>query len=1025
MPFNDEPHASLALFDPLVADWFVEAVGQPTAIQTLAWPVIARGEHVLLSAPTGSGKTLTAFLFALERLLLGHWPLGTTRVLYVSPLKALNTDIARNLAQPLAALTARLEDQGADPPAIRIGVRSGDTTPAERAKMIRRPPEILVTTPESLNLLLASQHAPRLFGGLQTVILDEVHAIADGKRGVHLMTGIERLTLLAGEFQRVALSATVSPMSLMAAYVGGATWDGRTHTPRPVTQVAAPGAKQIELTQAQPMARPGLEAADRWRVAAEDIRRLILEHQTTLVFVNSRRAAERLTLAVNDGQPEPLAFSHHGSLSRETRQAVERRLKSGDLRAVIATGSLELGIDIGALDLVVMYETPPGVAATLQRVGRAGHGVGEVSRGVLLSPSGRDMLLATVMADCVAARELEPLAPPRGPLDVLCQVILGLCARDTWDLGDLYDQIRCAWSYHELPRAHFDRVIDLLAGRWARPGQPGLDTRLHVDRLAQTATANPKALRHLATQGGTIPDRGYFTLRVQSSGARLGELDEEYVFERSIGDRLVLGTQAWRIEAINANDVLVSPDPSGGPAPFWRAEDNPRETLFATRVAEFLEAAEGWLASGEGGAGIAAATDLSPEAVAILETYLHSQREATRSPLPHRHHLLAEQLDLKQSGGGLQQLVLHTHWGGRLNVPYALALAAACRRAGQPVRTYGNDNGVLLLADVVPAAADVLEWVRPDNLLDLLREQLPHAAVFGARFREAAGTAMVVSRGFPGRRTPLWLTRQRAKELLEATSDQPDFPLALEAWRACLQDQFDLPTLSTRLAELQAGEIDWSTCSTVQPSPFASGLAWKMTGELMYADDAPTSAASLTDQLLTDLVFDAKLRPALPAAVCDELAAKLARTAPGYAPGTAAELVDLVRDRVWLTAAEWAELLAAVGRDHGLDPAALAAEAAPRLATVQPPGGGALTMALEQVPWLEAVLGHELTDRLSAAERAQLTPPSADLEGLLLAWAAGRGAVALDAFTAALGLPPAQVDAAAAGLAARPAPGPP
>ena len=494
MPVSDRPDRALDLFHPIIRRWFAERVGTPTEVQRRAWPEIASGRHVLVTAPTGTGKTLTAFLWALDRLLTGQMPGGTVRVLYVSPLKALNADVHRNLEVPLSELSERFAAAGEEAPAgyqtVRAAVRSGDTPQSERQKMVRRPPEILITTPESLNLLLTSEGGRSMLGGLETVILDEIHAVAGSKRGTHLITAVERLTLLSGEFQRVALSATVRPLEAIAGFVGGyeveAEGEAWRYTRRPVATVVSEAEKVYDLevrfpASGDPAAPDPLEQpeASVWDLVVPELKRTIHGNRSTLVFANSRRLTEKLTRMVNADEEGDLAYSHHGSLSREVRQVVEERLKRAELPAIVSTSSLELGIDIGALDRVVMVESPRSVASAIQRVGRAGHRVGEVSRGTLLPIYGRDFLDAAVVTRAVLDREIEETRPVRAPLDVLAQVILSMVVAETWDVEELYAFLRSAWPYRDLSRRHFDLVLEMLAGRYAdsrvrelSPGSP-------------------------------------------------------------------------------------------------------------------------------------------------------------------------------------------------------------------------------------------------------------------------------------------------------------------------------------------------------------------------------------------------------------------------------------------------------------------------------------------------------------------------------------------------------------------------
>ncbi len=667
MPGGD----ALDLFHPLIGRWFAERVGEPTEVQRLAWPRIAAGEHVLATAPTGSGKTLAAFLAAIDRLLTGALPCGAVRVLYVSPLKALGNDVQRNLLAPLGELKERFDAAGEPMPEVRVLMRTGDTPSEERARMARRPPEILITTPESLNILLTSRRGRDLLAGVATVILDEVHAVVGSKRGVHLITGVERLARLAGELQRIALSATVRPLDRVARWVGGATIEmvggSIGYRPRPVAVVAATAAKRYDLEVRFPAgsaADPDVAPDRLWDGVVHELRGSLARNRSTLVFANSRRIVEKLTRLVNEDEREELAYSHHGSLSREIRAVVEERLKAGELRGIVATSSLELGIDIGALDEVVLVQTPPTVASAVQRIGRAGHAVGATSRGRFVPLHPTDLLHAAVIARAVLEGEIEELRPLRGALDVLAQVIVSMTATETWPIDDLFNLLRCADPYRDLPRHHFDLVLEMLAGRYAAARIAELKPVVSIDRVDGTVRARPGAERLVYLSGGTIPDRGYFHLRVDGSNALLGELDEEFVWERSVGDAFTLGVQSWRIERITHNDVFVRPTRGhAAMAPFWRADERDRSFALLSRVGEFLESAEPRLGQPALEREVADQHCMHPAAARALVRHLAAQKAATRV-LPHRHRVVVERVTSPQGRGEGAQVILHTLWGG-------------------------------------------------------------------------------------------------------------------------------------------------------------------------------------------------------------------------------------------------------------------------------------------------------------------------------------------------------------------------
>jgi len=538
---SDPPHiadgeSALALFHPLMGAWFADHVGVPTAAQQQAWPRIADGEHVLITAPTGSGKTLTAFLWAIDRLVTGAWPCGHTSVLYVSPLRALNNDIRRNLLTPLKQLRSVFEQAGEEFPDIGVLTRSGDTPQSDRRRMLRHPPEILITTPESLNLLLSSHGGRSILTGLSTVILDEIHAVVGSKRGVHLITGVDRLVQLSGEFQRIALPATVRPLETVAAFVGGfrmaAIGEAEPdYQPRPVTVLESSADKRYDIQVRFPPAAADPDDRDSvWEPLVDEFRSIIQRNTSTLLFTNSRRLCEKLTLFINSDRQQPTAYAHHGALSREIREAVERKLKAGELSAIVATSSLELGIDVGALDEVVLVQSPTSVSSAIQRIGRAGYQVGETSCGTLFPTHSHDFLEAAVLASAIVSRDIEAVRPVTAPLDVLAQVIISMVGIESWDIDELFNVIRCSHPYRELSRKHFDLVLNMLAGRYAHSRVRELKPRVSIDRVDNNVVARKGALQELYLSGGTIPDRGYFHLRHQDYNARIGELDEEFVW---------------------------------------------------------------------------------------------------------------------------------------------------------------------------------------------------------------------------------------------------------------------------------------------------------------------------------------------------------------------------------------------------------------------------------------------------------------------------------------------------------------
>jgi ATP-dependent Lhr-like helicase len=921
-----EKTESLSLFHPLIARWFAEEVGVPTEVQYRSWPKIAEGHHVLITAPTGSGKTLAAFLWAINKLAVGAWSAGHTRVLYISPLKALNNDIHRNLILPLSELHEVFVKAKEAFPQIRVRTRSGDTPEADRRAMLRNPPEILITTPESLNLLLSSRGGRTLLTGLTSVILDEIHAVVGTKRGTHLITAVDRLVLLSGEFQRIALSATVGPMETVAHYVGGFRLEGNGHDPRyiprPVTKLSSrmPKTYDIQIHFPQPD-HPAQSRESVWEFIVGEVKKRVKANRTTLIFVNSRRFCEKLTLKINDGEEHLLAYAHHGSLSREIRQAVEEKLRVGDLKAIVATHSLELGIDIGLLDEVVLFQSPSTISSAIQRIGRAGHGVGQVSRGIFFPTHGQDLLEAAALAPCILAQDLEGVNPVECPLDVLAQVVISMTGLETWDMDELYAFLKTSAPYRHLSRKQFDLVLNMLAGRYANTRIRELRQRISLDRLDNTIAAKKGALLNLYMSGGTIPDRGYFHLRHYKTGGLIGELDEEFVWEATVGETFTLGTQHWRIESITHNDVLVRPAvPKFRSAPFWKGEENNRDFHFSSKIAQFLEGVNHRLDDPDLVRTLVEGHFLENSAAQAIIDFLKSQKEKTHCDLPHRHHLLIERVSSGPGAVPGNQLILHTFWGGRVNRPFAIALDAAWEKQyGHRLEIYAGNDCIAMLLPHEISGADLLTLVSLHHLEDSIRTRLEATGFFGARFRECAGRALLITRNSIRERMPLWMNRLRSQKILDAVSRHAEFPILLEAWRTCFQDEFDMVSLRHVLGELESGIIKWSEAKTTSPSPMAGAIAWRQMNEYMYRGDEPLSSrpSSLRGDLIREVAHTPGLRPVIPAVVAEGFEKKRHRLSSGYSPASERELLDWIKERVIIQEKEWHQLLKAMERDHG------------------------------------------------------------------------------------------------------------
>jgi ATP-dependent helicase Lhr and Lhr-like helicase len=951
---------SLDLFHPIISKWFTEQVGQPTDVQAQAWPRIANREHVLITAPTGSGKTLTAFLWAINQLLTGKWTTGHTSVLYVSPLKALNNDIRRNLITPLDELKKAFEQAGIDFPDIRVLTRSGDTPQSDRMRMQRHPPEILITTPESLNLILSSPNARSMLRDLSTVILDEIHGVINTKRGTHLITAVDRLVPLCGEFQRISLSATIKPLKTVANFVGGLTIDGSSHNPRyterPVSIIKSEANKQYDVHVRFPE-----EALDwhthesLWDPLVEDFKRIVGQNRSTLFFTNGRRLCEKMTHKINDGEDHTIAYSHHGSLSREIRSEVEQKLKAGDLKAIIATNSLEMGIDIGALDEVVLIQSPPSVSSAIQRVGRAGHRVGEVSRGTIFPTHDQDFLQAAVLTAGILKSDIEDIKPVECPLDVLAQVIVSMVGVETWDIDVLYTQLKTSYPYRNLNQKQFDLILNMLGGRYADSRIRELKPKISIDRIDNTVESRKGALLAVYMSGGMIPNRGYFHLRHNESGALIGELDEEFVWEASVGQIFTLGAQNWKIERITHNDVFVAPsNPKALAPPFWIGEEQNRDFHFSERIAEFLETANESMDSPEYFGMLKRDHCMNDPAAKQLIEFLKRQKEETNCDLPHRNHLLLEWVSAGPGGFPGNQLVLHTLWGGSVNRPYAMALEAAWEEQfRQKLEVYTSDDSIVLQLPNDVRGDEVLSLVTSTSMETLLRKRLEGSGYFGARFRECAGRALLLTRNKVSERMPLWMSRLRSQKLMDTVMKYEDFPILLEAWRTCLQDEFDIESLRAVLAELESGVIGWSETHTSHPSPMAQSSAWRQITEYMYRTDEPNGVktSSLRSDLLRDVVFTPALRPTISIELIKQFELKRQRLAAGYSPETSRELLDWAKERLMIPLTEWESLLHAMRQDHGIEITELLKLIKEKLVRISPPrASDPIIVALEMLP---------------------------------------------------------------------------
>lgn len=921
---------ALPWFSPPVRDWFTTSFPAPTPAQEQGWPAIAAGEHTLILAPTGSGKTLAAFLSALDRLVREPAPAdrrSRTRVLYLSPLRALAVDVEKNLRAPLQGIALAGDRLGLSVHVPTVGLRTGDTPAGERRRLQRQPPDILVTTPESLYLMLTSA-ARETLQGVETVIVDEIHALASTKRGAHLALSLERLAEVTDQpFQRIGLSATQRPLDEIARFLGGFDDEQR---PRPVTVIDAGVRKPMELEVVvpiedlsalgelveQPEAGPAAPAVRRsiWPSIHPRLLELVLEHRSTIIFVNARRLAERLATRLNElavggddrsGEaagtaPMPgreLVKAHHGSLSRERRLQIEDELKQGRLRALVATSSLELGIDMGAVDLVVQVESPGAVSTGLQRIGRAGHQVGEPSRGKVFPKHRADLLEAAVVVDRMQRGLIESTRYPRNPLDVLAQQIVAMCALDEWPLEQLASVVRRAANFSELSDEVLHNVLDLLSGRYPSDEFAELRPRLVWDRTAGVVRGRAGAQRLAVTSGGTIPDRGLFGVFLPD-GTRVGELDEEMVYESRPGETFLLGASTWRIEDITPERVIVVPAPGEpGKMPFWHGDGPGRPVEVGQALGSFVrEVRADPVAHRER---LVHELGLDEWAAGNLVAYLDEQAEACGGVVPDDRTIVVERF---RDEIGDWRICILTPFGAPVHAPWAMALQARlAERHGIDVELLWSDDGIVLR---LPEAVDTIPYdellIEPDEIDELVVSQLPSTAMFAARFRECAARALLLPRRRPDRRTPLWQQRQRAADLLAVASRHPDFPILLETTRECLNDVFDLPALRQVLADLRARRIRVVPVDTPRASPFAQSLLFGWIAVYMYEGDAPlaerrAAALALDRDLLRDLLGAEELRDLVDPVVLADLELELQRLADGRRARDADELHDVLR----------------------------------------------------------------------------------------------------------------------------------
>ncbi len=841
--------SALKGFHPEVRDWFLDRIGNPSEPQQGGWRSIASGSNTLILAPTGTGKTFAAFLWELNELIVRglEAPLpNATQLVYISPLKALNNDIQRNLDLPLAELRARFEKAGKAFPEIRVGVRTGDTPASARARMLRKAPHILITTPESLSIMLTTIRGRGMFSGARAVIVDEIHAIAGTKRGSHLALTLERLEEVCETSpQRIGLSATQRPLEEVARFLGG-TNRLADDSPdfRPVTIVDCGMTKEMHLSIESPVPDIGKVGGTVWPAVAQLVLNKISQSRTTLVFVNNRAQAEKIAGRVNALAEEEIAQPYHGSLSRERRQGLEERLKAGAIRALITTSSLELGIDIGTVDLVIQLQSPKRVASGLQRVGRAGHTLGVASNGIFVPTFRDDAMEIAAIIPAMRAGEVEPTVVIQNALDVLAQTIVSAVAVDDWLSGDLFELIRRAYPYYRLTRNAFDEVLAMVSGKYPSDIASELEPRITWDRVTDRLTGSRAARITAVVSGGTIPDRGLYTVNLPDR-TRLGELDEEFVHETRIGDVFQLGSTTWRVASIEHDRVVVNPAPGvAARMPFWHGEYFARSLPLSRRVGALRRE----LAGTASDQSLAEKYACDPATIHSLREYIAQQRAST-GVVPDDETIVVETF---RDDTGAVRIVIHAAYGGRVNAPWGMALAQRIRDSvGTEPQVQTTDDGIMLRLPDLGMTAPVSEvmGLSATEAERLVLEEVGGTSLFGARFRMNAARALLLPRGNPRRRMPLWLQRLKSLDLLQAVRQFPSFPILVETYREVLQDAFDMEGLKQVLNSIERGEVKIHTVTTTSPSPFAASLQFGFVMDWMYGDDTPRAeqrAAILT-----------------------------------------------------------------------------------------------------------------------------------------------------------------------------------
>ncbi|MCL2277156.1 MAG: DEAD/DEAH box helicase [Treponema sp.] len=952
-------------FHPVIKSWFTETFSKPTSVQAEAWPLIEEGKNVLAIAPTGSGKTLTAFLCAVSRFCSegkDRYKPEKLSVLYISPLKALNEDIKRNLLIPLAAIKARFEKEGKEFPPVRVETRSGDTPQSQRRRFLTHPPSILALTPESLSIILHNPKGRQVLSNVKYLIIDEIHAVLGNKRGSFLSCQIDRLSLIAGEFQRISLSATVRNPRAAAEFTGGIFIDPsqtgsivKNAVFRNVNIVSPFAEKKIDFKVEYPEIE--IETANfttgsksRYTPLVNYIIRRIWEGSTLLVFAESRRRAERLSHFINEegasyfarngGIPGrdikgAVSFPHHGSLSRELRRGVEKGLAEGRIPCVVATASLELGIDIGDIDEVILAGSCGNVSQALQRIGRAGHSVGQTSRGKLFAFHGKDLLIASALKQAVDERDIEEIKPIENPLDILAQMILSLCCEKDWNINELYERLKYFYIFRNLSFDLFNRVLRMLAGFGEKTKLRDIKPRIWIDNIDGKTGRLDGTNIILYSSGGVITNRGMYSLRLMD-GTKIGELDEEFTWERAAGDSFDFGGRGWKIDTIGSESVTVTPlNKTTYNVPFWKADVPFRSPNLINKILAILERYNHLTETNT--------DNLSPENLKLtggessaadksLVEFLNAQKGQQKGlPLPDTKNIIIEIIKGTELNRDFCSVVMHNFRGGKINYPLCLSMSAELEEiVGLRVSAFSNDDNILFLIprfgieeagqsaieEIIRRTFTSINKTEKNGLLRaerLFRNRLESSGVFGAAFREAAERSLLLPKAPFGKRTPLWIMRQRAKRLFDSVAKEDGFPVTAEAWRSCLTESFDMDGFRDFVSSINNGSLNISFFQTASPSPLSRDIVREETNSFMYeydqrSDLAGSKSASLSDKVIEEAVNNAALRPLLKAHIVDGFTSRLRREIQGYAPDDALSLNEWVKERIAIPIDEWQTL---------------------------------------------------------------------------------------------------------------------